>query len=56
MGAANNGETERALFFRFDECGCGAAGSGLCAFGGLALYSAEFFGICKDEIHVLRPN
>ena len=55
MGAANNSKTECALFFGFDECRCGAAGSGLCAFGGLALYSAEFFGVCEDEIHVLRP-
>lgn len=56
MGAANNGETESALFFRFDECGCGAAGSRLCAFGRLALDSAELFCVCEDEIHVLRHN
>ena len=56
MGAANDGETECALFFRFDEGGCGAAGSGLCAFGGLALYSAELFCVCEDEVHMLRHN
>ena len=54
MGAANNGETESTLFFRFDECGCGAAWSGLSAFGGLTLHSAKFFCVCEDEIHVLR--
>ncbi len=54
MGAANNGEAECALFFGFDECGCGAAGSGLCALGGFALYSAKFFCICEDEVHVLH--
>lgn len=53
MGAANNGETESALFFGFDKCGCGAAGSRLCAFGRLALYSAELFCVCEDEVHVL---
>ena len=56
MSAANNGKTESALFFRFDECGCRAARSRLCAFGGLALYSAEFFCVCKDEVHVLRQS
>lgn len=56
MGPANNGETKSALFFRFDECGCGTAGSGLCAFGRLAFYSAEFFCVCEDEVHVLRRN
>ena len=56
MGAANNSKTESGLFFRLEECGCGATGSGLCAFRRLALYSAEFFCICQDEIHVLRHN
>lgn len=56
MSPANDGETESTLFFRFDEGGCGAAGSGLCAFGGLALYSAEFFCVCEDEVHVLRRS
>ena len=54
MGPTNNGQTESALFFRFDEGGCGAAGSGLYTLGWLALYSPEFFCVCEDQIHVLR--
>lgn len=53
MGAANDGETKSTLFFCFNEGGCGAAGSGLCAFGGFTLYSAEFFCVCEYEVHVL---
>lgn len=56
MGATNNSETKSPLFFRFDERGCGAAGSGLCAFGRLALHSAELFSICENEVHVLRQT
>lgn len=54
MGATNDGETESTLLFRLDEGWCGAARSGLCSFGGLALYSAELFCVCKDKVHVLR--
>ena len=56
MGATDNGETESTFLFRFDERGCRAARRGLYAFSRLALYSAEFFCVCKDEVHVLRDG
>lgn len=53
VGAADDGETERALLFGFDECGLGG-GAWRAGLLGLALDGAELFTVGEDEVLMLH--
>jgi hypothetical protein len=51
MSTANDGKTKSTLLLSLDKLGLCLSRSG--RLGGLALYSAEFFCVGEDEVHVL---
>ena len=52
LSSANDSQTESALLFRFDQRGICGTGGVL----GLPLDAAEFFCVCKNEVHVLESG